>query len=151
MGKSLLKSTLVNRHKKSYRQLLFQFLMLSKSLQRKTPFFESCLSNYKFRKLLERPYVSDNSCGKFKQIGLTPAAKYKILLSPVQDPDPLVSDPYSNYGSRVLNFTQIQAFSRYFLQFFICVANPHPHDFCLLDPHPESAFQMRIPDADADP
>jgi hypothetical protein len=26
-----------------------------------------------------------------------------------------------------------------------------PHDFGLLDPHPESAFQMRIPDADADP
>ncbi len=24
------------------------------------------------------------------------------------------------------------------------------HDFGLLDPHPESAFQMRIPDADAD-
>jgi hypothetical protein len=23
-----------------------------------------------------------------------------------------------------------------------------PHDFGLLDPHPESAFQMRIPDAD---
>jgi hypothetical protein len=31
------------------------------------------------------------------------------------------------------------------------VADPHPHDFGLLDPHPESAFQMRIPDADADP
>jgi hypothetical protein len=29
--------------------------------------------------------------------------------------------------------------------------HPHPHDFGLLDPHPESAFQMRIPDADADP
>jgi hypothetical protein len=26
----------------------------------------------------------------------------------------------------------------------------NPHDFGLLDPHPESAFQMRIPDADAD-
>ncbi len=26
-----------------------------------------------------------------------------------------------------------------------------PHDFGLQDPHPESAFQMRIPDADADP
>jgi hypothetical protein len=26
-----------------------------------------------------------------------------------------------------------------------------PDDFGLLDPHPESAFQMRIPDADADP
>ncbi len=26
-----------------------------------------------------------------------------------------------------------------------------PHDFGLLDPHPESAFGMRIPDADADP
>jgi hypothetical protein len=26
-----------------------------------------------------------------------------------------------------------------------------PHDFGLLDPHPESAFEMRIPDADADP
>jgi hypothetical protein len=26
-----------------------------------------------------------------------------------------------------------------------------PHGFGLLDPHPESAFQMRIPDADADP
>jgi hypothetical protein len=26
-----------------------------------------------------------------------------------------------------------------------------PHDFDPLDPHPESAFQMRIPDADADP
>jgi hypothetical protein len=26
-----------------------------------------------------------------------------------------------------------------------------PHGFCLLDPHPESAFQMLIPDADADP
>jgi hypothetical protein len=26
-----------------------------------------------------------------------------------------------------------------------------PHDFGPLDPHPESAFQMRIPDADADP
>jgi hypothetical protein len=26
-----------------------------------------------------------------------------------------------------------------------------PHDFGLLDPHPESTFQMRIPDADADP
>jgi hypothetical protein len=26
-----------------------------------------------------------------------------------------------------------------------------PHDFGLLDPHPESALQMRIPDADADP
>jgi hypothetical protein len=25
-----------------------------------------------------------------------------------------------------------------------------PHDFGLLDPHPESAFQMWIPDADAD-
>jgi hypothetical protein len=25
-----------------------------------------------------------------------------------------------------------------------------PHDFGLLDPHQESAFQMRIPDADAD-
>jgi hypothetical protein len=25
-----------------------------------------------------------------------------------------------------------------------------PHDFGLLDPHHESAFQMRIPDADAD-
>jgi hypothetical protein len=25
------------------------------------------------------------------------------------------------------------------------------HDFGLLDPHPESAFQMWIPDADADP
>jgi hypothetical protein len=25
-----------------------------------------------------------------------------------------------------------------------------PHDFGLLDPHPESAFQMRIPDADLD-
>jgi hypothetical protein len=32
------------------------------------------------------------------------------------------------------------------------VADPHlhSHDFCLLDPYPESAFQMRIPDADAD-
>ncbi len=30
------------------------------------------------------------------------------------------------------------------------VADPHPHDFGLLDPHLESAFQMRIPDADAD-
>jgi hypothetical protein len=27
----------------------------------------------------------------------------------------------------------------------------NPHDFGPLDPHPESAFQMRIPDADADP
>jgi hypothetical protein len=27
----------------------------------------------------------------------------------------------------------------------------NPHGFGLLDPHPESAFQMRIPDADADP
>jgi hypothetical protein len=26
-----------------------------------------------------------------------------------------------------------------------------PHGFCLLDSHPESAFQMRIPDAEADP
>jgi hypothetical protein len=26
-----------------------------------------------------------------------------------------------------------------------------PHGFGLLDPHPESTFQMRIPDADADP
>jgi hypothetical protein len=26
-----------------------------------------------------------------------------------------------------------------------------PDDFGLLDPHPESAFQIRIPDADADP
>jgi hypothetical protein len=26
-----------------------------------------------------------------------------------------------------------------------------PHEFDLLYPHPESAFQMRIPDADADP
>jgi hypothetical protein len=26
-----------------------------------------------------------------------------------------------------------------------------PHDFGLLDPHPESAVQMRVPDADADP
>ncbi len=26
----------------------------------------------------------------------------------------------------------------------------NPHDFGLLDPHSESAFQMRIPDADAD-
>jgi hypothetical protein len=26
-----------------------------------------------------------------------------------------------------------------------------PHDFAFLDPHPESAFEMRIPDADADP
>jgi hypothetical protein len=26
----------------------------------------------------------------------------------------------------------------------------NPHDFGLLDPHPESAFQRRIPDADAD-
>jgi hypothetical protein len=38
----------------------------------------------------------------------------------------------------------------------ISVADPirirmDPHDFGLLDPHPESAFQMRIPDADADP
>jgi hypothetical protein len=31
------------------------------------------------------------------------------------------------------------------------VADPDPHDFGLLDPHPDSAFQMRIPDADADP
>jgi hypothetical protein len=30
------------------------------------------------------------------------------------------------------------------------VADTHPHGFGLLDPHPESAFQMRIPDADAD-
>jgi hypothetical protein len=30
-------------------------------------------------------------------------------------------------------------------------ADPLPHDFGLLDSHPESAFQMRIPDADADP
>jgi hypothetical protein len=27
----------------------------------------------------------------------------------------------------------------------------NPHDFGLLDPHPESVFQMRIPDVDADP
>jgi hypothetical protein len=27
----------------------------------------------------------------------------------------------------------------------------NPYGFSLLDPHPESAFQMRIPDADADP
>jgi hypothetical protein len=27
----------------------------------------------------------------------------------------------------------------------------NPYDFGLLDPHPESAFQMRIPDADPDP
>jgi hypothetical protein len=26
-----------------------------------------------------------------------------------------------------------------------------PHDFGLLDPHPESVFRLRIPDADADP
>jgi hypothetical protein len=26
----------------------------------------------------------------------------------------------------------------------------NPHGFGLQDPHPESAFQMRIPDADAD-
>jgi hypothetical protein len=26
-----------------------------------------------------------------------------------------------------------------------------PHDFGLLNPHPESAIQMRIPDSDADP
>jgi hypothetical protein len=26
-----------------------------------------------------------------------------------------------------------------------------PHDIGLLDPHPESAFQMWIPDADTDP
>ncbi len=26
-----------------------------------------------------------------------------------------------------------------------------PHDFGLLDLHPESSFQMRIPDVDADP
>jgi hypothetical protein len=32
----------------------------------------------------------------------------------------------------------------------ICI-RMNPHDFGLLDPHPESAFQMRIPDADADP
>jgi hypothetical protein len=30
----------------------------------------------------------------------------------------------------------------------ICI---DPHDFGLLDPHPKSAFQMRIPDADPDP
>jgi hypothetical protein len=28
--------------------------------------------------------------------------------------------------------------------------HPHPHHFGLLDPHPESALQMRIPDVDAD-
>jgi hypothetical protein len=26
-----------------------------------------------------------------------------------------------------------------------------PHGFDILDPHPKSAFQMRIPDADPDP
>jgi hypothetical protein len=26
-----------------------------------------------------------------------------------------------------------------------------PHDFGLLDPHPESAFQMPIPDGETDP
>ncbi len=26
-----------------------------------------------------------------------------------------------------------------------------PYDFVLLDPHPESTFQMRIPDEDANP
>jgi hypothetical protein len=31
------------------------------------------------------------------------------------------------------------------------VEDLHPYDFGLLDPHPESAFQMQIPDADADP
>ncbi len=37
---------------------------------------------------------------------------------------------------------------------YASVADPHPmdlHDFGLLDPHPKSAFQMRIPDAVADP
>jgi hypothetical protein len=34
------------------------------------------------------------------------------------------------------------------LQIRICM---DPHGFGLLDPHPESAFQMRIPEADADP
>jgi hypothetical protein len=33
----------------------------------------------------------------------------------------------------------------------ISVADLHPHGFGILDPHPESAVQMRIPDADADP
>jgi hypothetical protein len=44
-------------------------------------------------------------------------------------------------------------------KFFLAYSTPvlririrmNPHDFGPLDPHPESAFQMRIPDADADP
>jgi hypothetical protein len=35
--------------------------------------------------------------------------------------------------------------------FRVADPHPHPHDFGLLDPHPESAFQMQIPNADADP
>jgi hypothetical protein len=33
----------------------------------------------------------------------------------------------------------------------VSVTDPHPHDFGLLDPHTESAFQMRIPYVVADP
>ncbi len=32
----------------------------------------------------------------------------------------------------------------------ICICTD-THDFCLLDSNQESAFQMRVPDADADP
>ncbi len=38
------------------------------------------------------------------------------------------------------------------LRIRICIRiRMDPHDFGLLDPHLESAFQVRIPDADADP
>jgi hypothetical protein len=37
-----------------------------------------------------------------------------------------------------------------FLAVFRIRMRMDPHDFSLLDPHPEFAFQMRIPDADAD-
>jgi hypothetical protein len=61
-----------------------------------------------------------------------------------------VKTAYANESSREIKpfiYTRLQPVLRIRIRIRIRM---NPHDFGLLDPHPESAFQMRIPDADAD-
>jgi hypothetical protein len=56
----------------------------------------------------------------------------------------------NHLGKPLITCEKCANFSAYFAVLRIRI-RMNPHDFGLLDPHLESAFQMQIPDADADP
>jgi hypothetical protein len=106
-------------------------------------------------------YRSENkhfflSCekGTFSPLRNTPVPIYTLhvpVLSLFWPPFFALYSSDFSLSFHVLLFFTVRSFSLPFFPVLRSRIRSDPHDFGLLDPHPESAFQMRIPDPDTDP